>query len=573
MLDIDDLQALEFLREEHHLKIIPRLTDRNSIKRALLLYQKILKEKFGALLREGEGVVDAFIRHALLSRAGAAHLDLSTTGMLVRYRIGQGLHEAMQLPEHIGKALSERLKNLAKLLPTSSTLQEGRFKVENDGERVAVHVSSLPVHEGEKMVLRFARERNGQSGFNLSSLGFHGEGVVDAFIRHALLSRAGAAHLDLSTTGMLVRYRIGQGLHEAMQLPEHIGKALSERLKNLAKLLPTSSTLQEGRFKVENEGERVAVHVSSLPVHDGEKIILRFARDSHGQSGFTLSSLGFHGEGLERVHEALKNRSGLIVISGPEGSGKTTALYTLLDLLSSPHLSIATVEETIERRLANITQTAVDEKKGISWGSTLRAVLKQDVDVVMIVDISRPEVAALGASAAARGVLVLAGLTSSAPAAGVIKETEALGVSSLSLSSTLKLVVALQTVKKLCPNHQTLHGLSRVESSKLEDRANFGRVLASLKEEKIISFDKAWKELQFATAEGCRKCEEGYKGIIGLQEILPTLTPIQNMILRGEEPEKMDEIARQAGMLTLAEDGLFKAAQGKTSIEELSSLM
>jgi type IV pilus assembly protein PilB len=447
LLDLDDLPAIQFLSDQHHLKILPRLTDRDSIKRALLLYQKILKEKFATMLQHGEAAVDALIQHAILSRAGGIHLDLSTTGMLVRYRINHVLHEAMQLPEQIGKSLALRLKSLAKILPVSSGTQEGRFKVEKDGEKLTVHLSYAPTAEGEKLHLRLAREKL-------------------------------------------------------------------------------------------------------------------------GQHGFTLELLGFHGEALECMHDALRQRSGIILVSGPQEGGKTTLLYTLLDILSSPHLAITTVEDTVGQRLPHVTQMRVVPESGISFASTVRSALKQDVDVLMLGDVRDKETAMLANSAASRGVLVLLGIESSS-AAQAIEDFASLGISPLQLTSTLLVSVHTRIVKKVCPQFREEHHLSRPEGAPLEGRANFGRVLAALKDEKVITQGQQWKDLLFFTAESCKECEGGYVGQTGLQEVLPTTSSIKELLLRRAPLEEVEEAARQTGMLTVMEDGLCKAAQGITSIEEL----
>lgn len=451
LLDLDDLPAIQFLSDQHRLKILPRLTDRDSIKRALLLYQKILKEKFFTMLQHGESAVDALLHHALLSRAGGIHLDLSTAGMLVRYRINHVLHETMQLPEQIGKSLAERLKSLAKILPVSSSIQEGRFKVEKDGEKLTVHLSYAPTVQGEK-------------------------------------------------------------LH------------------------------------------------------------LRLARDVHGQHGFTLELLGFHGEALERMHNALRQRSGVILVSGPQGSGKTTLFYTLLDILSSPHLVITTVEDTVGQRLPHVTQMRVVPESGISFASVVRTALKQDVDVLMLGDVRDKETAMLAASAASRGVLVLVGIESSS-AAQAIEDFASLGISPIQLAATLLVSAHTRIVKKVCLQFRAEHHLSRPEGAPLEAHANFGRVLAALKDEKVIPQGNQWKDLLFITAESCKECEGGYVGQTGLQEVLPTTSSIKELILRKAPMEEVEETARQAGMLTLVEDGLFKAAQGITSIEELLLLV
>ncbi len=398
-----------------------------------------------------------------------------------------------------------------------------------------------------------------------------GTHVVDALLHHALLSSAHGIHIDLSTT-TLVRYRIGEVLREAMQLPLHVGEQLRERLKMLAKLLPTSSTLQEGRFKFEKGGESHAVHLSALPTAQGERLVLRLARESQGANGFALTSLGFHGEALEETHSLLHKRSGLVVVAGPSGGGKTATLYTLLDQLGQTNLSVATIEEKIEYRFQHIAQTEIKNAVGLTTNAGLRAILKTDPDVVMVGEIKDGDTLALALRAASTGTLVLAGVE--APSAALALDTlRDLGVSTLLFASTLQGVIGVNTVKKICPHDKEMYLLSRAEGAPLEAYANFGRVLGALKEENIVEDDKQWKEILFARAVSCSQCVDGYVGLTGVQEVLATSSEIKEMLLEGAGGAEIEEEARKKGMLTTLEDALFKGAQGQTSIEEVFRLI
>jgi type II secretory ATPase GspE/PulE/Tfp pilus assembly ATPase PilB-like protein len=398
-----------------------------------------------------------------------------------------------------------------------------------------------------------------------------GTQAVDALIHHALLSSAHGVHIDISTTA-LVRYRIGTMLREAMQLPLHVALQLSERLKMLAKLLPTSTSLQEGRFKFEKEGETHIVHVSALPTANGERMVLRLARESAGTSGFALTSLGFHGATLEQAQALLREPAGLIIVAGPEGGGKTTTLYTLLDQLDHHDLSIATIEERIEHRFPHVAQTHIRPELGLTTVAGLRAILRQDPDVVMIGAIRDADTLALAAHAASRGVLVLAGIEA-ASASAALDSLRSLGVSPLLLASSLRGVIGVDVVKKLCPYDKEMYLLSRAEGAPLEPYATFGRVLETLKNEKLVDDDKQWKEILFARAVSCSQCEGGYKGATGVQEIISISSQIKEMLLGGASGSQIEEEARGEGALTMAEDALYKATLGQTSVEEVFRLV
>jgi hypothetical protein len=336
--------------------------------------------------------------------------------------------------------------------------------------------------------------------------------VAEALVGHALYSRAGGAQVDLSVHGALVRYQVGHTLHEAMRLPEQAGRALVEQLKALAKLLPVSRP-QEGKFKLNNEDGTVHVHVSSVPTAGGERLHVRFAHASDGARGHTLEALGLHGESLSALHAALGRRRGTVLVAGAFGSGKSTLLYTLLDLMQHPGLSVALVEE----------------QAGVPAVVALRAMLKQYPDVIMIDDVRDAEVAALAGAAAARGIFVLAGTDDESllPQADVLVRTALAG--------------------RLATN-QFVHmaPLARAESDILEQAADFRRVYEALKDENIIEPNLAWKDVQFARRVPSTEHQDGYDGLIGLQEV----------------------VAPGFETLNIVEDALFKAAQGLTSVEE-----
>jgi general secretion pathway protein E len=408
VLDLSDLEALSALESQGHFgarKLVPHLTTRETIKRALLKYQKHLKEKFGELLSDGRHVAEALISHALYSRAGGAQVDISTHGALIRYQLGHTLHEAMRLPEQAGRALAEQLKAAARLLPVARP--------------------------------------------------------------------------------------------------------------------------QEGKFKLDKDDETIHVHVSTMPTVGGERLSMRFARASRGERGHTLESLGLHGENLAALRQALAKRKGMLVVSGAEGSGTSTLLYTLLDLLQHPGVAIATVEERVEYRLPHAAQTEVGA--GVSASAALRATLRQHPDVLMVGDVADTEVAALASAAAARGVFVLLGTTDE------------------SLAPNADMIVRTALVQRLATDQFANHTpLARAESDVLEKAADFRRVYDALKDEQVIEADAAWKDIGFARPVASSGHPDGYSGLVGLQEV----------------------VAPGFETLNIVEDALFKAAQGLTSVEE-----
>ena len=455
LVDADALGHLRFIEDEHHLRPVATLTDRASIKRALMIHQKHLKERF-----------------------------------------------------------AQKLKN------------------------------SAP------------------------------DVALDALISHALLSRASEIYLDQREGGELrARYRIGGMVHEAMMLPAS-ARTILPLLKEAAGLSLTLNAPQEGRFKMTlKSSEVVRVGVFTLFAAGGESVLVHLSPEVSGKNGFTLDALGFHGEALADVHSTLSARSGLMLVAAPQGHGKTTTLYTLLEMALHPSVHTISVEEHVELVLPQATQIEIKKDLGQTYASATRAALRHNPDILMIADIKDEDTAALAASATSRGILVLAGIKTSS-AAKAIQKMLTLGVEPLLLSATLRLAAGERVVKKLCPHCKEAYKPARADIAALEERASFAKVLAALKAEGIAAPDAQWKDIEFYKTKGCEQCEGGYKGSTALFEVLPVSAITKELILdtEGEREEREAKMGSEVP-LSLAEDGLFKAAAGLTTIEEVAKAL
>lgn len=391
-------------------------------------------------------------------------------------------------------------------------------------------------------------------------------GSADALVLHALMSHASDVHLDVSPKGTRVRYRIQGALHEAIHLGAEAGNTLVQGIKSAAKLFPIA-VAQEGKYKVEkseHDGDTILVSVANIPGVDGEKLTLRFSNEHAGQRGFTLSALGLHGTALERVHTMLHARSGLVLIAGQSGSGKTTALYTLLDQLEESRASIVTIEEEIEHQLPYATQTRTRPDAGLTMLASMRAALRTDPDVVMMSSINSAEVAQLAFEAANRGMFVFAAIDAK-NASKAIEKLLSFDISPRLIAANLLGVVGVQIAHKLGEGKSEGEKLSREDGAQLERKADFGRVLVALKDEGQVHEHTAWKDIVFY------KSPEG-KGYVGIQEVLAITPVLKEMIVQKAGEDGIETVARQEGMLTIAEEALFKAAQGVISLEEALNL-
>ena len=389
--------------------------------------------------------------------------------------------------------------------------------------------------------------------------------IVDTLLRHANAQGASDIHIEPLEEALLIRYRIDGILHDAMELPKHAAPAITARVKVLANMRLDEKRLpQDGRFGVEAGGEKISFRVSVLPTYYGEKIVMRLLRDNI--SGFSLEALGFHGKALETMHDAMKKTTGLILTTGPTGAGKSTTLYTLLDIVNTPDVNISTVEDPIEYQMKRVNQTQVRPEIGFTFANGLRSLVRQDPDIIMVGEIRDKETAALAINAALTGHLVLSTLHTNS-AAGAIPRLLDMGVEPFLLVSTLRVVIGQRLVRKLAGSKEQ-YELSRDEQAQLEHVVEAGVVLQSLKEEKIVPKEATWKNVPFwkPKADGPG---EGFAGRMGIYEVLPVSSTTKELVMKNATADEIHEQARKEGMLTMLEDGIFKASQGVTTIEEV----
>ena len=307
--------------------------------------------------------------------------------------------------------------------------------------------------------------------------------IADTLIAHAISQGASDIHIEPGEDSLIVRYRIDGILHDAMTLPKEIAPGITARIKVLASLKLDEKRLpQDGRFKIENDGERVSFRVSTLPTYYGEKTVMRILRES--AHGYTLEGLGFHGQQLELIHTAMKQRSGMVLAAGPTGSGKTTTLYTMMDILNTPDVNISTVEDPIEYQMPRINQTQVKPEIGLTFANGLRTLLRQDPDIIMVGEIRDGETAGLAVNASLTGHLVLSTIHTNS-AAGAIPRMIDMGIEPFLIVSTVKTVIAQRLVRRLT-QLKDKYILSAAELEALGKLVDLDRMLGLLKAEKAV---------------------------------------------------------------------------------------
>lgn len=390
--------------------------------------------------------------------------------------------------------------------------------------------------------------------------------IVDTLLKHAILERASDIHVEPIEKELVIRYRIDGILHDAMILPLRVHPGIIARVKILSNLKLDEHRLpQDGRFKIETEDYKISFRVSILPTFFGEKIVMRLLPET--SKALSLESLGLRGEALEEVHFNIKRPTGLILVTGPTGCGKTTTLYSMLDILNTPQVNISTVEDPVEYTMPRINQTQVNPQIGLIFASGLRALVRQDPDIIMVGEIRDNETAALAINAALTGHLVLSTLHTNS-AAGAIPRLLDMKVEPFLIASTLKVIVAQRLVRRLCLGFEE-YSFSKDEIRNLSRRYNLEKILKLLKEEKIIKENQSWQDTKFARPKSTKECPEGYKGRIGIFEVLEASEGIKELIVKEKSVDEVQFQAEKEGMITMLEDGFIKAAQKITSLEEV----
>ena len=395
--------------------------------------------------------------------------------------------------------------------------------------------------------------------------------IVDTLIKHAILQNASDIHIEPDEKEVRVRYRIDGILHEAMTLPKQVADGIIARIKVLSSLkLDEHRVPQDGRFKIEKDGKKISFRVSILPIFDGEKIVMRLLDES--SKGLTLEGMGLAGEGLEIIHREIKRPNGMILVTGPTGSGKTTTLYTVMDILNVPGVNISTVEDPVEYRMPRINQTQIHPKVGLTFAAGLRALLRQDPDIIMVGEIRDNETMEMAINAAMTGHLVLSTLHTNS-AAGTLPRLLDMGAEPFLVASTANVIIAQRLVRKLCPDCRKEYKISDKELKTFKENYDMDNILETIKKsaflKDMLKAKDGWEDIKLFKQQGCEQCHDGYKGRSGIFEVLEVDEDIKKMISQKATSEEIERKAREKGMLTMVEDGFMKAIQGITSLEEI----
>lgn len=399
--------------------------------------------------------------------------------------------------------------------------------------------------------------------------------ALSAILEYAAHNRASDVHVEPLEKELKVRCRIDGVLREIMRLPKNTEAALISRIKILSNLkIDEHRTPQDGQFSIAVDGKAIDLRVAIAPVVWGEQVVIRLL-DKSGTS-FKLEDMGYAGRALRTIREGLKRPNGMILTSGPTGSGKSTSLYALIQEIKDDAINIVTLEDPVEYKMDGINQIQVNPEVGLTFAAGLRSILRQDPDVVMVGEIRDKETAQLAIQAALTGHLVFSTLHTNS-AAGILPRLLDMGVEPFLIASTVHTVIGQRLVRRIAPGGKQTYQSTPAETVAIQTALG-GLLPTSADKVEECNQDLGFKNLPLAnqTAYTLSKGTDspdtpgGYKGRIGLYEVFNISDAIQSLIMKQATSTEIERMAQSEGMVTMREDGYLKALDGQTTVAEVN---
>jgi len=497
----------------------------------------------------------------------------------------------VKIDEEILRLLPEELARKRKVIVFGEDQAAGKYKVAMEDPIDLETIDFLTLRLGKQIEPYLAAEEDLNQGFSLyeqkltqdfktvieqsvkESLRAKAQGatleeaaqdipivaIVDNLLSYAISSRASDVHFEALEDGVLVRYRIDGILHEIIRMPKEILPAIVARIKILSSLRIDEHTHpQDGRFRYKVGGAHVDIRVSIIPTFYGEKMVLRLF--TAAQKPISLGDLGLFDDQIKLMEEAIEKTYGMVLVCGPTGSGKTTTLYSVLNILNHPEVNIITVEDPIEYDMRYVNQMQVNNAAGITFANGLRSILRQDPNIIMVGEIRDGETANISVQAALTGHLVLSSIhTNDAPT--VIPRFIDMGVQPFLISAVINTILAQRLVRRVCIDC-------------IQSYVPAKEIMMAIEKE-LVDLNVNPKSIKlpgtFYKGAGCKVCgHTGFVGRIGIFEILNVNEQIRKLIISDEfNLDNLRSLARKEGMKSMFEDGLRKVERGLTTIEEI----
>lgn len=432
--------------------------------------------------------------------------------------------------------------------------------------------------EGVGEAISAASDSKGQTGEGVAGLVISQDSPIsralNTILEYAVRARASDIHIEPGESVLRIRCRIDGVLREIMKLPKSIEPALISRIKILSNLkIDEHRVPQDGQFAVHVSNKDVDLRIAISPVVWGEQVIIRLL-DKSGSS-FKLEEMGYAGRALRTIRKGIAKPNGMVLTSGPTGSGKSTSLYALISEIKSDMVNIVTLEDPVEYKMQGVNQIQVNTEVGLTFASGLRSILRQDPDIVMVGEIRDKETANLAVQAALTGHLVFSTLHTNS-AAGVLPRLLDMGIEPFLIASTVNTIIGQRLVRRLADKKEAV---AANEREILSIRETVGALLPKTPEEVArVSADIGYKDLPLASqntytlmkGKDTPQAPGGYKGRVGLYEVMDVTETIQNLIVKRATSAEIQREAVAEGMVTMRQDGYLKALQGLTTLEEIN---
>jgi len=383
--------------------------------------------------------------------------------------------------------------------------------------------------------------------------------IVETIIEYAYKNKASDVHIEPEEDYSLLRFRVDGILHDIVKLPKSIHTEVGTRIKVLSNLRTDEHHApQDGKIEYKVEDETLSLRVSIVPVTEGEKIVLRLLSEQSRK--LSLADLGFRGEAMTRVERSYKKPYGMILTTGPTGSGKTTTLYSIVKLLNKREINIMTIEDPVEYDIENINQIQINPKTNLTFASGLRSIVRQDPDVILVGEIRDQETAKIAVNSAMTGHLVLSTLHTN-DAATTVPRLFDMGVEAFLVASSVNVIIGQRLVRKICEHCRVSYEMSDNEVSDAKK---------NISEELVDKHLGKKKPMTAYKGKGCDICHHtGYDGRIGIFEVMEVDDDIREAIVQKKDSDAITELAVNKGMETMIEDGLEKVKSGVTTVAEV----
>jgi len=385
--------------------------------------------------------------------------------------------------------------------------------------------------------------------------------LVDLLLEYGYQKKASDVHIEPYRENIIVRFRIDGIMHQILELPKNLHDPVISRIKIMSKIrIDQHSSAQDGKLQFFSQKDRIDVRVSVVPVTEGENVVLRILSAKNRK--LDLESIGFFADNLTKIKNAIDNPHGMILVTGPTGSGKSTTLYSVLKILNRPEVHVSSIEDPVEYDLEGVSQIQVNVKTGLTFSKGLRSIVRQDPDIIMIGEIRDNETASIAINSALTGHLVLSTIhTNDSPTA--LPRLMDMQIEPFLISSTVSVVVAQRLVRKICLKCRESYEFSEDKERSVMDQ---NLLKEFFKNKKIKNTNK----IVFYKGVGCKDCNyTGYTGRMGIFEVLVITEQIKKLIIKKASSDEIMELARKQGMQIIMEDGLEKSLSGITSIDEV----